>query len=173
MRVHLFNPLLIIGYVGQHQPIPKGQLCQKYSAYGFASIQPVHPVAGCQHCCPFSSTVVGAGKLAVLYCSDTYKAEWEISVNFHVSKISLHWFFFKIVWLSPKSQSPEQDFFWNWVWLKGHVATSVCVMLQLQSRYRVSWEDGGNAILSVSGSPSLLLKGRKGIFCSLCLQYLM
>lgn len=121
MCVHLFNPLLMLGYRGQHQPIPKGQICQKYSACGLAGIQPVLPVAGCQHCVSYNTPgtlVLSAVTLWVLvswqffYCSDTYKAEWEISVNFHVSKINLHWFFL-IVWLSPKSQSFEQDFFWN------------------------------------------------------------
>lgn len=105
MWVHLFNPLLVIGYVGQHQPIPKGQLCQKYSAYGLAGIQPVLPVAGCQYsisCNTPGTLVLSVVMLWVLvswlffYCSDTYKAEWEISVNFHVSKINLHCFF-KIV----------------------------------------------------------------------------
>lgn len=85
----------------QRAALSEVQLCQKYSAYGLRGIQPVHPVAGCQHCVSYNTPgtlVLSVIMLWVLvswqffYCSDTYKAEWEISVNFHVSKISLHWF---------------------------------------------------------------------------------
>lgn len=77
---HLFNPLLMIGYIGQRQPIPEGQLCQKCSAYGLAGIQPVLPVAGCRHCVSYNTPgtlVLLAVTLWVLvswqffYCSDT------------------------------------------------------------------------------------------------------
>lgn len=36
-------------------------------------------------------------------CSDTYKAEWEIPVNFHVSKINLHCFFLNSLVISKES----------------------------------------------------------------------
>lgn len=102
----------MIGYRGQQQPIPKGQLCQKCSAYGLAGIQPVLPVAGCQHCVSYNTPgtlVFSVVTLQVLvswqffYCSGTYKAEWEISVNFHVSKIYLHYFFLNSLVISKES----------------------------------------------------------------------
>lgn len=45
----------------------------------------------------------------------------------------------------------------------------MCIMLQLESKYRVKEEDGEGAILSVSGSAPLFSKDRRGLFCSLLL----